>query len=62
MPTIYIIDALGIVTTIHVDSNLDNNLRYAQDITKIFPRSIQDMPKIRPNDANHMPEICQRYA
>ena len=54
MPTIYTKDALDIVTTIHVDSNLD--------MTKILPRSVQDMPKIRPNDANHMPEICQRYA
>ena len=62
MSTINTIDALEIVTTIHVDSNLDNNLRYAEDMTKIFPRSVQDMPKIRPNDANHMPEICQTYA
>ena len=62
MATIYTIDALEIVTTIHVDSNLDNNPRYSQDILKIFPRDAQDMPKIRPIDTDDMPKICQIYA
>ena len=62
MATIYTIDALEIVTTIHVGSKLDNNPRYSQDILKIFPRDAQDMPKIRPIDTDDMPKICQIYA
>ena len=42
VPLIYTIDALEKVITIHVDnsvdSNLDNNLTYSQDMAKIFPR------------------------
>ena len=44
MATIYTIDALEIVTTIHLDSNLDNNPRYSQDIPKRCPRYAKDTP------------------
>ena len=61
MATIYTIDALEIVTTIHLDSNLDNNPRYSQDIPKRCPRYAKDTPNWYRWYAQDMQNICLKY-